>query len=146
MELNYSTKRSYGVESQTGKRLERIGVDRKLICAVVDSFYSNIQKDTVLGPVFESRLHGEWAPHLEKMYDFWTTVIEGKMAYSGDPVRAHMEVKSIELEHFELWIELFEKTLEDVCDNEEQIEVFLGPAKRMARALSSRFVDSGDSR
>lgn len=138
MELKYSIKRSYGVESQTGKRLERIGVDRKLICAVVDSFYSSIQKDDVLGPVFESQLHGDWAPHLEKMYDFWTTVIEGKMAYSGDPVRAHMEVKEIKREHFDLWLELFDKTLQDVCDTEEQIDVFLGPAKRMARVLIAR--------
>lgn len=116
----------------------QVVVSRELICKVVDAFYIKVQGDDVLGSIFESKLHGQWQPHLEKMYDFWTNVIHGATLYSGDPIKAHMQVGSIEPQHFSRWIELFEETLKEECAGDEQINAFLAPAKRMAIALNSR--------
>ena len=116
----------------------QVVVSRELICQVVDAFYIKVQGDDVLGPIFESKLHGQWQPHLEKMYDFWTNVIHGSSLYSGDPIKAHVQVGSIEPQHFSLWISLFEDTLKEECASEEQISAFLAPAQRMATALISR--------
>lgn len=113
-------------------------VSRDLICKVVDAFYTKIRGDEVLGPFFEAKLHGQWQPHLEKMNDFWTNVIHGATLYKGDPVQAHIQVGSIEPQHFSRWLEVFEVTLKEQCASEEQVNAFLQPAKRMATALISR--------
>lgn len=116
----------------------QVVVSRELICKVVDAFYTKIEGDEVLGPIFESKVHGQWQPHLEKMYDFWTNVIHGATLYKGDPVQAHVRVGSIEQRHFSRWLEVFEVTLHEQCASEEQVNAFLQPAKRMATALISR--------
>lgn len=115
----------------------KVVVSRELICRVVDAFYTKVRGDDVLGPIFESKLHGQWQPHLEKMYDFWTNVIHGSSLYSGDPIKAHMQVGSIEPQHFSRWISLFEETLKEECASEEQLNAFLAPAQRMATAMIS---------
>ena len=116
----------------------RLGVNHELIREIVDAFYEKVRDDRNLGPVFESKLDGHWPAHLRKMYDFWSTVIFGEMRYSGDPVKAHVEVAAIVPEHFEPWLELFEQTLKERCRSQEQIDLFLLPAKRMARVFATR--------
>lgn len=116
----------------------KVVVSRELICKVVDGFYTKVRDDDVLGPIFESKLYGQWQPHLEKMYDFWTNVIHGATLYSGDPIKAHMQVGSIEPQHFSRWLSLFEDTLREECADDEQINAFLAPAERMATAMISR--------
>lgn len=111
------------------------GVDRGLIKKIVDRFYQLVAEDEELGPVFDRRLHGSWDAHLEKMYDFWANVVLGEQVYSGNPMRAHVLVKEIEPEHFTRWLHLFDKTLNEVCEQGSQNAAFAVPAERMAEAL-----------
>ena len=42
---------------------------------LVNTFYGRIQKNLVLGPIFEEKVGGRWDQHLEKMYRFWQTIL-----------------------------------------------------------------------
>lgn len=80
---------------------------------LVFTFYDRVRQDEHLGPVFERSLAGRWAEHLEKMCDFWSSVLLATGRFRGNPVRAHRSVAGIEPAHFDRWLELFEDT---ACD------------------------------
>jgi hemoglobin len=86
---------------------------RATIRAFVEDFYARVRQHPTLGPVFEERLAGQWDPHLEKLTDFWMTVLCGVAAYKGNPFAAHLKVvrtgkHAMEAAHFIPWLELFE--------------------------------------
>jgi hemoglobin len=81
---------------------------------LVLTFYDRVREDEALGPIFDSRLAGRWEPHLEKMCDFWSSVLLATGRFRGNPVQAHRAIPGIASEHFERWIELFESTAFDV--------------------------------
>ncbi|GAA6766090.1 hypothetical protein AAFH68_20300 [Flavobacterium sp. CGRL1] len=54
---------------------------------MVDSFYANVRKDDLIGPIFNDKLQDRWEPHLQKMYGFWQTILFDVRAYSGTPFR-----------------------------------------------------------
>lgn len=76
----------------------------------VDEFYQKVQKDELLGPVFDSKIGGHWDAHLEKMYDFWNTILFSNGSYKGSPYQKH-EALPVGKEHFDRWLELFEQVL-----------------------------------
>ena len=53
---------------------------------LVDSFYEEVQKDVLLGGIFQVVIN-DWKKHLEKMYTFWETVLLGEHSYHGSPFR-----------------------------------------------------------
>lgn len=125
----------YGPEHQCVSEGVSLGISRQLICAVVDTFYARIAEDEQLGPIFHKRLAGHWQPHLEKMYDFWTTVMFGYQLYSGNPVAAHGAIAEIEAGHYERWLNLFREVLDQVCPHSQQADAFYRRAQRMAAVL-----------
>ncbi|RWN56696.1 group III truncated hemoglobin [Mesorhizobium sp.] len=109
-------------------------VDRGFIAALVRDFYVRVRSDTRLGPIFAAEIHGDWEPHLEKMTDFWCSVILKNGAYSGRPVPAHLKLKQVREEDFDIWLGHFRKTVEERCPP-EVAEVFVDRAERIARSL-----------
>ncbi len=76
----------------------------------VNAFYDLVRQDDLLGPIFEKKLGGHWDHHLEKMYNFWNTILFSKGSYKGSPYQKH-EALPVRQEHFDRWLELFEKVL-----------------------------------
>ncbi|CAG5080138.1 group III truncated hemoglobin [Parvicella tangerina] len=76
----------------------------------VDDFYSLVRKDELLGPIFESKLGGHWDSHLDKMYNFWNTILLSNGSYKGSPYQKH-EALPVAKKHFGRWLELFEKVV-----------------------------------
>lgn len=109
-------------------------VSEALIRDVVDEFYSRVQRDELLGPVFDAHIE-DWGPHLEKMKDFWSSVLRRTGRYSGNPLAAHMRVPEITLEHFNRWVDLFRETVEELCPPDEA-EAFVFRSLRMRAAMS----------
>jgi hemoglobin len=101
---------------------------------LVYAFYGRVREDACLGPVFEGRLEGRWEPHLEKMCDFWSSVLLATGRFSGNPVEAHLRVPGISSEHFDRWIELFHRTAHDVLEPHHAADV-AGRAARMRIVL-----------
>jgi len=78
---------------------------------LVDQFYDAVQKDTFLGPIFNSRLAGRWKMHHLKLYRFWHTVLLRRPDYFGDPVPMHFDM-NIDQRHFDGWLKIWTETID----------------------------------
>lgn len=110
-----------------------VGVDERMIGALVEQFYAAVRQDTVLGPIFETRIEN-WDEHLEKLKAFWSSVVLMSGRYKGRPMPVHAAISEITDAHFERWLALFAETAERVCPP-EAAALFIDRAKRIAESL-----------
>jgi hemoglobin len=100
---------------------------------LVDTFYSKVQKDKFIGPIFNEKISNRWPEHLEKMYRFWQTILLEVHTYSGSPFPPHKQLP-VAKEHFECWMEIFIETIDSL---------FVGPlaeeAKLRAKNMAEMF-------
>jgi len=109
-------------------------VDRASIGAFVRKFYARVRSDERLGPIFAREIVDDWEPHLEKMTDFWCSVILKSGNYHGRPVPAHLKLKDITEADFDIWLALFGKTASELF-TPETAAVFIERAERIATSL-----------
>ena len=103
---------------------------------LVDSFYDRVNRDEVLGPIFNDLAKVDWEHHLPQMYSFWTAMLFRKPVYKGQPWPKHM-VLPLKKEHFERWICLFSKTVD---------EHFAGPKANEAKSAALSIADTFQTR
>ncbi|WP_418262195.1 group III truncated hemoglobin [Flavobacterium faecale] len=77
---------------------------------LVNTFYDKVQKDDLIGPIFNQKIGHRWDEHLEKMYRFWQTILLEVHSYSGSPFPPHKHLP-VEKEHFNRWMEIFTDTV-----------------------------------
>lgn len=80
---------------------------------LVNTFYSQVQTDDFLGPIFNEKIGNRWPEHLEKMYRFWQTILLEVHTYSGSPFPPHKQLP-VSKEHFDRWMELFTQTTDSL--------------------------------
>ncbi len=80
---------------------------------MVDSFYAKVNQDELLSYVFNDFSQVDWAAHLPKMYDFWTTLIFGEAVYKGNPFAAHINLP-VNKKHFDRWLMLFDENMDEL--------------------------------
>lgn len=80
---------------------------------LVNTFYAKVQKDDLIGPIFNEKIQGRWPEHLETMYKFWQTILLEQHTYSGSPFPPHKHLP-VEQVHFNRWIEIFTKTVDSL--------------------------------
>lgn len=95
---------------------------REDIRLLVETFYGKIQKDAVLGPIFNTVVT-DWEAHFELLTDFWETQLFLKRKYTGNPITVHQEVDdkmshTITPEHFGLWLNLWFATVDELFEGE----------------------------
>ena len=105
-----------------GTRLHRIGwetpegLDEAMIRAVVNEFYARARRDDVVGPVFNRVIpEAEWPAHLDKIADFWSSMLLGTGRYDGRPMPKHLAIPELSDAHFMRWLRLFRETVEQIC-------------------------------
>lgn len=103
---------------------------------LVDTFYSNVRKNELLGPIFESRIGIEWPTHLEKMYRFWQSILLHENTYSGNPFAPHASMP-IDEKHFKEWFQIFEDTVNSLFEGDVAHEAILR-AKTMAHIFQTK--------
>jgi hemoglobin len=81
------------------------------ITVLVNTFYEKVQKDDLIGPIFNQKMMGRWPEHLEKMYRFWQTILLEEHTYSGSPFPPHKHLP-VNQAHFDRWMELFTTTVD----------------------------------
>ena len=113
---------------------ERDVVSEEGICRLVDAFYAKVRLDPELGPIFAHAIPGDWQPHLNKMYAFWSSVMLTSGRYKGNPVAKHLAVEGITLQLFERWLALFDETCAELFDDRLRAE-FGAKAARIAESL-----------
>jgi hemoglobin len=90
------------------EKLDRISEEG--IRRLVDAFYVKVRRDPELAPIFLRAIPGDWQPHLNKMYAFWSSVMLTTGRYKGNPVVKHLVIPGIRPHLFERWLALFNET------------------------------------
>jgi hemoglobin len=116
------------------KPVDHAGVDRASIGRLVRRFYARIRENERLGPIFAREITGDWEPHLEKMTDFWCSVILKTGDYHGRPVPAHMKLSDVTEADFDIWLAMFGETAAELFAP-DIAAVFVDRAQRIAASL-----------
>lgn len=111
-------------------------LDRAGIARLVHAFYSRVQRDALLGPIFEARVQGRWPEHLEKMVDFWSAALLRESGYAGNPRSVHARLDGVGPQHFHRWLELFAATLGELF-TDDVADPILARSRLMAGGLLS---------
>lgn len=101
---------------------------------IVDEFYGKVQKDDLIGPVFNGAIGDRWPEHLDKMYRFWETVLLYNHTYSGSPFKPHAKLP-VEQKHFDRWMSLFSQTVDQYFAGDKAEE-----AKERAGKMAQMFM------
>ena len=103
---------------------------------LVNTFYDKIRQDEILKDIFNNKIQDRWPQHLEKMYTFWQTILLEEHTYYGSPFVPHAELP-VDVEHFERWLQLFFKTVDDLFEG-EKAERAKWQGQRMAEIFHSK--------
>ena len=103
------------------------------IILLVDRFYDKVNEDSLLSPVFNEFAKVNWEEHLPVMYSFWSAVLFDTNIYKGQPLTSHINLP-ISTEHFQRWLELFKKTVDENFEGDKAAE-----AKEKADSIANIF-------
>ena len=109
-------------------------VSEETIHRLVHAFYAKVRADVGLGPIFERVIGDNWDAHLEKMCAFWSSVMLTSGRYHGNPMIAHMRLKTVTPAHFERWLTLFRITAQELFEPAVAL-AFIGRAETIAKSL-----------
>jgi hemoglobin len=101
---------------------------------LVDAFYARVRQDAELAPIFARAIPGDWGPHLDKMYAFWSSVMLTTGRYKGNPLAKHFAIPGMQPALFERWLALFNETADELFDDDISAE-FRAKAARIAESL-----------
>lgn len=119
----------------------RTPATRQTINALVMHFYAAIRRDSRLGPIFDRAIGDAWDLHLDKMVDFWSSVMFKTGEFKGQPMIVHQALAELRREHFPLWLDLFRHSANTICPPDFAAEI-IDRAERIAVSLQ-RGVFSG---
>jgi hemoglobin len=101
---------------------------------LVRAFYARVRQDLELGPVFD-RAITDWPRHLEKLEDFWSSVMLTSGRYKGQPMIAHVRhERAMTPENFARWLQLWKETSRELL-LPEAAAAFQDRASRIAESL-----------
>ena len=103
---------------------------------LVDTFYSRIRENELLGPIFNRILQDRWPAHLEKMYRFWQTVLLEQHTYTGSPFMPHAKLPVNKL-HFDTWLGIWNPTVIELFEGEKADEA-IWRGEKMAEMFLSK--------
>lgn len=85
---------------------------------LVHTFYVEVRKDKLLGPIFDHMIQREelWEHHLTKLVDFWEVNLLKTGKYEGTPIELHLWVDmqisyKMNQTHFDRWLALWHENL-----------------------------------
>ena len=101
---------------------------------LVERFYARVREDKVLGPVFDGAVD-DWPEHLDKLAEFWSSVMLTTGRYKGNPMAAHLrQASAITPAMFDRWLELWGETAGELLAP-EQAGAVRAKAERIAESL-----------
>ena len=90
--------------------------NRKDIEFLVDTFYTQLLVDDLIGVFFTDVIKLNWEIHIPIMYDFWEMILLGGTTYKGNPMLKHIQLnnkKALDATHFDRWLSIWEKTIQE---------------------------------
>jgi hemoglobin len=83
---------------------------------MVHTFYARVREDDTIGPIFNARIK-DWDAHLQKLCNFWSTLLLYTRKYEGDPMSVHRGM-AIDTVHFNTWLSIFQQTIDELFAGE----------------------------
>lgn len=90
--------------------------DRNDLLFLMQQFYEKATKNETIGFFFTEVAHLNLEKHIPIITDFWEDIVFGTYKYKNNPMQVHKELykkHTIENKHFEKWISLFTKTVDE---------------------------------
>ncbi len=112
-------------------------ITEEAIHRLVGRFYARARRDELLGPVFAHAIgtaDADWAPHLARVSDFWSSVMLRSGRYHGDPFSAHLSLPDLQPAMFDRWLALFGETCAELFEL-DVADAFRERAERIASSL-----------
>jgi len=103
------------------------------IKTMVNSFYSQVRENELIGPIFDEVIRDRWGVHLEKMYTFWQTILFDEHTYFGSPFPPHAKLP-VSAIHFEQWVTIFNQNMDNLFEGPKADE-----AKWRAEKMAQMF-------
>ena len=95
---------------------------KKDIEVLVDTFYSKVQADDLIGYIFTDIAKVNWEKHLPVMYNFFENMLFYTGSYTGNPMELHKHINRLfplTAAHFERWELLFTQTVDELFAGEK---------------------------
>ncbi len=116
--------------------MEKLELNHDGLRQVIHAFYGHVREDDLIGPLFNGAVH-DWDEHLERLGDFWSSVMLTSGRYKGNPVAMHLlHAAKITPEMFDRWIGLWALTTNELLPDEVAL-VMQAKAARIANTLRS---------
>ncbi len=104
------------------------------IAALVPRFYDKVRADGMIGPVFAGAID-DWAPHLDTLIAFWSSVMLTSGRYKGNPMAAHMKhLATITPPMFDRWLALWAQVTAETLPT-HIADALQAKAERIAQSL-----------
>jgi hemoglobin len=117
------------------------GIDRARLRALVHAFYADLRQDAEIGPLFERAIGDGWPAHLDRMVEFWATLVLGSRSFSGDVFGRHMAIGDLSPAMFERWRALWKRHTDALFEPARAAElqgIAAGIAGNLVRGLERR--------
>ena len=119
--------------------------NRQDVFFLVDTFYTKVRADKLLGPIFNEAID-YWTAHLERLTDFWETNLFLARKYDGNPMQVHKKLdvtnnNTITQEHFGKWLELWLTTVKELFYG-EKAEKAINSARNISFMLFLRIFEN----
>ena len=104
---------------------------------LVDSFYDKVRQSEELSSIFENKIgttHEDWQPHLQNMYDFWSSLMISSGKYKGNPMKKHKDLPAFPEEKFDQWLAFFSQTADEIY-TKNIAEKFIEKSQLIAKSL-----------
>jgi len=105
------------------------------IATLMQQFYSKVERDEELGPIFAPVLQ-ESPEHLDEMTDFWTTALRANNDNDAETKAVAHPPHPIAAQRYTRWLALFQATAADVLGPARGLK-FLEQAERIAASLQT---------
>lgn len=80
------------------------------LAQVIPAFYARVRADPLIGPLFNATID-DWPHHLERLIEFWSSVMLSTGRYKGNPMRVHMQHRAaLTPAMFDRWLQLWAET------------------------------------
>ena len=103
------------------------------ITALVHQFYDRIRQHPNLGPIFNAHID-DWPEHLDKLVDFWSSILLRTGRFSGAPMPKHIALPGLSADLFQQWLTLWRSTAAEQA-NAAMAEQAVAAAERIAQSL-----------
>ena len=89
-------------------------LDEAVLPPLLHRFYERVRHDAELGPVFNGAVQ-DWPAHLQRIADFWSSVMLTSGRYKGNPMAQHLRhADALTSSMFERWLELWRQTTDEL--------------------------------